>query len=134
MNIFRLLTVIIRRRTDFNRHSIIKHRFAKNLILCLQESSLHWATPIRKRGASCRQAAKPKRQSKTVIHFVYFIASIIPFLSYIFCISFCNPNFSPRIICIHHREIHQFHFHRVQRIFSSKAWKQRNRKLISTYR
>ena len=81
-----------------------------------------------------RQAAKPKRQNKTVIHFVYFIASIIPFLSYIFCISFCNPNFSPRIICIHHREIHQFHFHRVQRIFSSKAWKQRNRKLISTYR
>ncbi len=76
----------------------------------------------------------PKRQNKTVIHFVYFIASIILFLSYIFCISFCNPNFSPRIICIHHREIHQFHFHRVQCVFSSKTWKQRNRKLISTYR
>ena len=40
MNIFRLLTVIIRRRADFNRHSIIKHRFAKNLIIHLMPKSL----------------------------------------------------------------------------------------------
>ena len=65
MNIFRLLTVIIRRRADFNRYSIIKHRFTKNLIIHLVPPRViaalgHPNTETRRILPTGRQAQKDK--------------------------------------------------------------------------
>ncbi len=66
MNIFRLLTVIIRRRADFNRYSIIKHRFTKNLIIHLVPPRViaalgHPNTETRRILPTGRQAQKTKQ-------------------------------------------------------------------------
>ena len=83
MNIFRLLTVIIRRRTDFNRHSIIKHRFAKNLIIHLMSPRIittlrHTDTktgsilPTRRYPNKAKQYCRPTKIShSTVLFFLH---------------------------------------------------------------
>ena len=88
MNVFRLFTIIIRSRPDFNRYSIIKHCFAENFIIHLMPPGV--ITTLRHPDTEAVCVLPTSRHAKKTEQDCYPLC--ISHHSHFFRISFYDPN------------------------------------------